>query len=135
MTMKKWVILPAVALALFSAPVWADDHGGKGPRGEGKHHGKMLQEADSNGDGAVSKQEFLDAHARKFDEMDANGDGSLTEEDMKARREAKKDEWFNKMDTDGSGAISKEEFEAHREAMKDKHAERQEGRDGKAGDE
>lgn len=69
--------------------------GGKGPGGHrdghhggGEHGGMMmLQMADTNKDGAVSKDEFLAAHVKHFDMMDANHDGQLTHAERKAARQ------------------------------------------------
>ena len=74
--------------------------GPEGPAGAGKHHGgreggpgrghggmMMLKMADTNKDGAVSRDEFLAAHARHFDMMDANHDGQVTQAERKAGRE------------------------------------------------
>lgn len=72
----------------------------KGERAERGEHGKrmgghgrgkgmkgammMLAMADTNKDKAVSKDEFLAAHAKHFDTTDANKDGSLTPDERKA---------------------------------------------------
>ena len=58
--------------------------GGKHGGGHGGMGMMMLQMADANKDGAVSRDEFLAAHARHFDMIDANHDGKLT----KAERQA-----------------------------------------------
>ena len=58
--------------------------------GHGAGHGggmMMLKMADTNKDGAVSRDEFLAAHARHFDMMDANHDGQVTQAERKAGRE------------------------------------------------
>ncbi len=48
---------------------------------------QRIQQMDTDGDGAISKAEFL-AHAEeKFDRMDANGDGKITPEERQAMRE------------------------------------------------
>ena len=47
----------------------------------------MLRMADTNKDGAVSKDEFLVAHVKHFDMMDANHDGQLTQAERKAARQ------------------------------------------------
>ena len=63
---------------------------GKGPKGaHGDHRGgmMMLKMADTNNDGAVSKDEFLAAHVKHFDMMDANHDGQLTQAERKAARQ------------------------------------------------
>jgi len=44
----------------------------------------MMGMADTNKDGAVSRDEFLTGHARHFDMADANKDGSLTAEEREA---------------------------------------------------
>ena len=70
----------------------------KGEHGERGEHGKrmgghgrgmkggmmMLAMADTNKDKAVSKDEFLAAHAKHFNQVDANKDGSLTPDERKA---------------------------------------------------
>ena len=78
----------------------AHQRGPKGPAGAGKHRGgreggpggghsgmMMLKMADTNKDGAVSRDEFLAAHAQHFDMMDANHDGQVTQAERKAARE------------------------------------------------
>ncbi len=55
----------------------ADSHGGK--------HCKM-KNMDTDGDGSVSKEEFM-AHAeKKFSHKDKNGDGVLSSDEMKHRK-------------------------------------------------
>ena len=68
--------------------------GPSGPHDGGKpgggHHEMgmmMLQMADANKDGAVSRDEFLAAHGKHFDMMDANHDGKLSKEERQAARE------------------------------------------------
>ena len=79
----------------------AHQRGPEGPAGAGKHHGgreggsrgehgggkMMLKMADTNKDGAVSRDEFLAAHAQHFGMMDANHDGQVTQAERKAARE------------------------------------------------
>ena len=86
--MKKLLTLTAVALAFVVTPALADNREGKGM----KH--------DTNGDGVISKSEFL-AHA---------------------------EEKFSKMDKDGNGEISKEERKQARQAMREKVKEKREER-------
>ena len=58
--------------------------GQKRPEGGMKGGMMMLAMADTNKDKAVSKDEFLAAHAKHFDMADANKDGKLTPDERKA---------------------------------------------------
>jgi EF hand len=61
---------------------------GHGMRGHG-HGGMMLMRmADSNGDGAVSKDEFNAAAATRFDRADSNHDGQLSPTERQAEMQA-----------------------------------------------
>ena len=56
-----------------------------GKRGGGHMGGRMMmQMADANKDGAISREEFTAAHIRMFDMADANKDGQLTAAERKA---------------------------------------------------
>ncbi len=82
----------------------AHQHGpeGDGPAGKGMRHGgpggehdghmgmMMMRMADTNQDGAVTRDEFAAAQAKHFDMMDANHDGQLTQAERKAAREEMK---------------------------------------------
>ena len=92
--MKKLVALTAVVLALGVTAASAEDHGdGKdgGPRGL-----KMFEKLDADGNGSVSKDEFMKAQEEHFAEMDANGDGAFTKDEAEAMHEkfkAKREAW------------------------------------------
>jgi hypothetical protein len=73
-------ILTISVLALTVAH--ASHHGG------GKDKMKMM---DSDGNGSVSKEEFMNYKEQKFMKKDANGDGMLTEDEMKKHCKHKKD--------------------------------------------
>ena len=74
--MKKLLTLSAVALAVSISPVMADSHGDK--------QGKMFEKHDTNGDGVISKSEFL-AHAEeRFAKMDQDGNGEISKDEAKA---------------------------------------------------
>lgn len=64
----------------------------KGPGGRG------LRRADANGDGTVSRDEYLAAQASRFDMMDADHDGKLT----KAERDAARQRMMQRMQGGGN---------------------------------
>lgn len=66
-----------------------------GKRGGGRHHGGgfMMKKADTNGDGAVSKAEFVASNLARFDASDANKDGTVTKEERRAAFETKREQW------------------------------------------
>lgn len=86
--------------------------------GGGEHGGKrmmrMLERYDTNGDGALTKDEVLGARAEQFKKFDSDGDGMLTLDEyqglwMDAMRERMVDR-FQQHDDDGDGKISAEDF-------------------------
>ena len=74
---------------LSSGYMVADKEGkcGEGKCGEGKcGKGKKMKMMDTDGDGAISKQEFM-AHAeKKFAKKDKNGDGVISRDEMKRKK-------------------------------------------------
>lgn len=96
--MKKALMLGAAIVAISALPALAEDGGKKGPRDHGKMMEKIFSEQDANGDGAVSKDEFVAHSTKRFEEMDANKDGKVTKEEIKAHHEAKRAEWKAKHD-------------------------------------
>jgi len=76
---------------------------------------ELLEQADLNHDGLVSRDEYLAARARKFDELDRNHDGFLTDADFpRLARAGERGEKVKKMldaaDADNDGKVSREEF-------------------------
>jgi Ca2+-binding EF-hand superfamily protein len=65
---------------------------------------------DTNKDGAVSKQEYLDSHAKKFDAMDKNKDGKITADEMPTKNKGKPNVVFNEMDVNKDGVVTKQEY-------------------------
>jgi len=90
---------------------------------------------DTDGDGRVSRAEFVDGRVAHLTAIDANRDGTISAEERQSgidtRRNQRASARFEALDKDGSGAVSREEFTAAREARGDRagHAGRG-GRDG-----
>ena len=74
----------------------ADGHDGKSGGHEGKKSkkscekhmngqgdGKMMSKADADGDGKISRVEFMRHHGAMFDKHDANKDGFMDKEEMR----------------------------------------------------
>jgi Ca2+-binding EF-hand superfamily protein len=59
--------------------------GKMGKRGGGKRGMMMLRMADTNKDGAITRDEFMAAHGKHFDMTDANKDGKISPEERKAQ--------------------------------------------------
>lgn len=92
------------SLALITMPVAAS-----------AQSAEQLAQADSNGDGSVSKQELMDLRADMFGKLDRNGDGFADSKDSPAFGPPKKkfEEAFDKVkvvDANGDGRISKQEM-------------------------
>ncbi len=56
-----------------------------GKHGGGKRGMMMLRMADTNKDGAITRDEFLAAHGKHFDMTDTNKDGRISPEERKAQ--------------------------------------------------
>lgn len=132
--------------AMSLTAVAGGGHGGH--RGGG--HGKMLMEkADTDGNGALSKVELDAFNLARAQELDLNKDGSVTAEEMKAYREQQRakraaermarldgnkdgkvsvqeladsrGQWIAKLDADGNGELTAEEMRAGRHGRRGGH--------------
>lgn len=76
------------------------------------HHAR----GDADGDGRVSRTEFVDSRVARLTAADANRDGTVTAEEMRAAMQAHRAERaaarFDRLDVDKNGQISREEFSA-----------------------
>jgi len=66
--------LPAFAILALGTPAMAQ-MGQRDPM-------QALEEADSNGDGVITRAEFAAARAARFNQMDRNGDGAISRDDL-----------------------------------------------------
>lgn len=58
---------------------------------------KFMAELDTDGNGLISKEEFISKQEERFTSADQNGDGNLSPEEMKAAKEAHKKKMREKM--------------------------------------
>jgi Ca2+-binding EF-hand superfamily protein len=78
--------------------------------------GGVLEQADVNKDGKVTRQEYIDARAAQFARMDRNGDGVVDDTDSRERADQSAvgkrmaASMRGRMDANSDGKISKDEF-------------------------
>lgn len=91
-----------------------------------KRQGGRLMAADTDGDGSISKAEFMAVNKtgkgnpeKRFARMDLNGDGILDKNEINAMVTQR----FKRIDTDGNGSITPQERSA---ARAEKHDEKHE---------
>lgn len=103
MTIRK-MLLSAVALMALAVPAMAQS---TPPAGAPPHDGGPMGKfnADTDGDGMLSRAEFQAMQDKRFDEMDTNHDGKISKDEMKAHHEQMKErmkekrgEWDAKKD-------------------------------------
>jgi Ca2+-binding EF-hand superfamily protein len=78
--------------------------------------GKIFDAADANGDGIITREEFLAARERAFVRLDRNGDGYIDKDDLPSRlvgrgnAQQRLTQLVTQLDKDGDGRLSKAEF-------------------------
>ncbi|HEV8199877.1 MAG TPA: EF-hand domain-containing protein [Candidatus Polarisedimenticolia bacterium] len=94
------------------------------PAGQGQHWDQFAKAFDANGDGKVSKEEFL-AKRPMFDKIDGNHDGSVTSDEVKAMPAVQKkggtgQNFVAHFDGDKDGKVTTAEYDAKRSSFFDK---------------
>ncbi len=85
---NKFLVMTLVGAGMFVAPAaFADHHKG------GDKAGKMFEKHDINGDGVISKDEFMKGAEERFAKMDTDGNGEVSKDEAKAHHEAMKEKW------------------------------------------
>ena len=117
MRMRKTLLATAaVALMAVSLPALAQT----ATQANGNDRPNRMQRADTNGDGNISRDEFVSHRLERLRAADANRDGSVTREEIQAAGEARRAERsaarFARLDADSNGSISRAEFDAPRTA-------------------
>ena len=91
-------LLAGTAVAAQTAPVPAPQ--------DRPMRGDLFAKADANGDGVITKTEFLADVDARFAKMDANKDGKLAKDERPGGGEGRGGRMMGRADTDGDGAIS-----------------------------
>jgi len=69
-----------------------------------KMPGKAFEEADTNKDGVLDLEEFLNRHREKFKEIDTNADGKLSPDEFKAHGDSMREKYKARKEKMGNGA-------------------------------
>lgn len=94
--MKKYLVLSALTLGAIALPLaagYADDHKDGHDGKKGHRYEKMFEKQDIDGNGEVSKAEFIKGAEDRFAKMDLNGDGVVTKEEAKENMEKMRKKW------------------------------------------
>ena len=123
------IILGLLAAVLFGTGCATDSGGREGEstpprrggagqrmaRRQGEQPQELWKQYDLNGDGKVTREEFMAVRAVCFARYDASGTGMLTLEEVKkfstAQTADRLNAEFSRLDLDGDGFISREEFD------------------------
>ena len=93
-----WTAFAAFAAAIaFAATASAGHHEAGEKKKDG--HGRYFKMRDANGDGSISKDEWMAASEARFGKVDENGDGAVSPEEMRAAHKRR----HEKMHGDGKG--------------------------------
>jgi Ca2+-binding EF-hand superfamily protein len=110
--------LRSVALSLAMAALVAMPVQAQPGRGGGRDPAAMLQTADVNHDGVITREEFSEARLARFAKMDRNGDGYVSRDDfgriLRLRPQAGQriDALLAQGDSNHDGRLSREEQRA-----------------------
>lgn len=121
--MKKFVLLAAsAALSIASFTASAEENTTQ----ENKDNKKMsFEQRDTDGNGTISKEEFMKAH--KGSKYDKDGDGKMSEAEFLEKHK----ERFAKMDANKDGFLTEEERASSKEDWKEKKEEKMKKKEGK----
>lgn len=121
--MKKFVLLAAsAALSIASFTASAEEN----TTPENKDNKKMsFEQRDTDGNGTISKEEFMKAH--KGSKYDKDGDGKMSEAEFLEKHK----ERFAKMDANKDGFVTEEERDSFKDDWKDKKEEKMKKKEGK----
>lgn len=115
-TRTTFILTLLTGAAILAAPLAAQRFG----RGQQAQRDPIaaFREADTNGDGSVSRAEYAAARMARFDKLDRNGDGAISRDDfgrlirLAPRLARRIDALLAAADTNYDGRISRAEYAA-----------------------
>lgn len=86
-----WLVFTTSLLSasILVSSAWAAHHEGK--RGEKRGH--HFERKDTDGDGSISKGEWMTSSEERFKQLDSDGDGVITQAEWDAGRERMRERW------------------------------------------
>ena len=95
----RWFLTSLAVFGVAGGAAWAAHHEG----GEGKdkerhkrYRAMLFEKADADGNGEISREEWMASAEARFSRADADESGAVTKEEMKAAREKRREEWKKK---------------------------------------
>jgi len=82
----RWILGILSAACVASGAAWATEPEGGAGKGQGRA-AQWLESKDADGNGEISRDEWMTSCEARFDKMDADGSGGVTGEEMKAARQ------------------------------------------------
>jgi len=108
------LLLPGAVEARRGGASWGGDSEGGWSRGGGGYGMEMLRKADADDDRKISLNEFKAARGERFAEIDTDGDGAISKDEtlnhMIERLKERIDRSYQTRDQDGNGMIDEVEF-------------------------
>ena len=106
----KQLLLSSLALLLLSGCAWMKPH-----YNDEQMHSYLFNKFDTNEDGLITKEEYMEFIDERFDKMDTDGNGTITKEDLYDSRfytflPELAEAVFRDSDLDSSDTITREEM-------------------------
>lgn len=103
--MKKLLLLSVLAISTMAPAAHAQDAAApQAPMAAGKGWEAKFKKEDANGDGLISREEYMKVAEKKFGKIDKNGDGNLSKEEVQQNQADKKAKWKDLKERRGAAA-------------------------------